>query len=35
MSIVPKLEVVTTYHVRFVVKLLWKYCECNITLIFV
>ena len=35
MSIVPKLEVVTIYHIRFVVKLLWKCCECNSTLIFV
>ena len=30
-----KLELVTTYHKGFVVKLLWKSCEYNITLIFV
>ena len=30
-----KLELVTTYHKGFVVKLLWKCCEYNITLIFV
>ena len=30
-----KLELVTTYHIRFIIKLLKKYYRCNITLIFV
>ena len=34
-SIGPTLESATACHIRFVVKLLWKYCECSITLIFV
>ena len=35
-SIWPKLESVTAYYIRFVVKLLWKCCECSsTTLIFV
>ena len=34
-NIGPKLESVTTYHIRFIIKLLKKYCGCNITLIFV
>ena len=28
-----KLELVTTYYIRFIIKLLKKYCGCNITLI--
>ena len=34
-SIGPKLEPVTSYHIGFVVKLLWKCYKCNITLIFI
>ena len=31
----PKLELVTAYHIRFAVKLLWKYCKYSIIIIFV
>ena len=34
-NIGPKLESVTTYNIKFIIKLLKKYCGCNITLIFV
>ena len=30
-SIWPKLELVTAYYIGFVVKLLWKCCECSCT----
>ena len=35
-NIEPELKLVTTYHIKFIVKYwnLWKYCECNITLLF-
>ena len=26
---------VTAYHIRFIMKLLWKECGCSITLIFI
>ena len=34
-NIEPEVELVTAYHIKFIVKLLCKYCGYSITLIFI